>query len=504
MSHPRAHRAALAALFALCAGCPAEDAPNVRSPDAGRDAARVVPDASGTDVSDSRRDMSTDMPAADDGPDPDPLLCGNGARDPGESCDGDCPTGCTASDACVASTLRGSAESCTARCEHAAITACAAGDGCCPATCTSATDDDCAPACVPGDFASLLSTYTVADSAHSGPVFAAPLPSGDALVAFHDGGTIHVVEIGPDGTRRGTEHTTNGTRLYGLAAHAGGRAVLVSRGSDILALVAWSPAGAVEIDQTILGDVPHDVTENEWFGPLLRDGRLAWTGSAWATYNTVQRLWNDGIAHYGDTLRYYDATGARVNGGWGWGCSHSMEVRISHNGTRTGPVCLSDCYPSKGVHFSHREEQLWTDPAANCAGGYSTELGASVPVADGFWVMFAANDMRSSQDIGMGKVDNAGNLVGNLVWYTADAVADGSPNAAEYDAGELLVAWTSNGNDTYARANLSTGALIGTPATVAGGELATASDFFRFPNADVGWAFSAGGNVGLAVMAACP
>lgn len=433
-------------------------------------------------------------------------MCGNGVVESGEQCDGNCPSSCAAPNACTVSTLVGDAMTCDAMCMDSAITSCTNGDGCCPAACTDANDDDCPPstACTPGDWATLLSTHPISSSTHSGPVFAAPLSSGGALVAFHDAGAIHIVEVNADGSRTGVEHTTSGTRLYGLAAHDGGRAVLVSRGTDILALVAFSPAGATQIDQTILGDVPHDVTNNEWFGSLLRQGRLTWTGSSWATYNTVQRLWSDGIAHYGDTLRYYDANGARLGGGWGWGCSHSMEVRISHNGTRTGPVCLSDCYPSKGVHFNHNDEKLYSDPASNCAGGYSTELGASVPASDGFWVLFGANDMRSSQDVAIAKIDNSANNTSGLIWYTADAVADSEPNAAQYGTSELLVAWKSGANDTFLRADFSTGAAIGSSATRAGDVVDTASDFFTFPNGDVGWAYSDGTGVSLAVVEACP
>ena len=430
-------------------------------------------------------------------------VCGNGVVEPSETCDGNCPAICTAPNACTTSTLTGAGATCDAACVETPITSCTDGDGCCPTSCTNANDDDCPPACTPGNFASLLTTSAISNSSHSGPVFAAPLSDGTALVAFHGGGTIHVVQVTATGTRTGTEYTTTGTRLYGLAAHDNGRAVLVSRGSDELALVAWDAAGNQDFDITILGNVPHDVVGNEWFGALLRQGRITWTGNAWATYNTVQRLWSDMIAHYGDTLRYYDADGNQLGGGWGWGCSHSMEVRISHNGSRTGPVCLSDCFPQKGVHFSHNQEQLYTDPAANCGGVYTTELGASVPVAGGFWVLFAANDNRQSQDVALAMVNNSGNQVGSLIWFTDDNAADADPNAALYGT-ELLVAWEAGGTDTYVRADASTGAMLGTPMTLSGGDLGTASDFFTFPNGNAGWAFSAGGDVHLAVMDACP
>lgn len=93
-------------------------------------------------------------PEADGGSDPVAIpSCGNGALDPGETCDpaitsgeGACPA-CTSTDACRPRTLEGSAESCSARCIEAPVTSCVAGDGCCPAGCRSTTDGDCPVAC---------------------------------------------------------------------------------------------------------------------------------------------------------------------------------------------------------------------------------------------------------------------------------------------------------------------------------------------------------------------
>lgn len=68
--------------------------------------------------------------------------CGDGVVEGPEKCDGDCPTSCP-EDACAASTLEGSADDCSAECvAGTAITACADGDGCCPADCAG-MDDDC-------------------------------------------------------------------------------------------------------------------------------------------------------------------------------------------------------------------------------------------------------------------------------------------------------------------------------------------------------------------------
>ncbi len=80
--------------------------------------------------------------------------CGNGVLDADEQCDpaivsggGACPEGCTSADACLARTLAGNADDCTARCEEATITECRGGDGCCPAGCRSNSDGDCPVAC---------------------------------------------------------------------------------------------------------------------------------------------------------------------------------------------------------------------------------------------------------------------------------------------------------------------------------------------------------------------
>lgn len=73
-------------------------------------------------------------------------VCGDGVVDDGEHCDGDCPTACGASSACVTATLDGAAATCDARCVDAPVTACVSGDGCCPSGCGAGEDADCAPA----------------------------------------------------------------------------------------------------------------------------------------------------------------------------------------------------------------------------------------------------------------------------------------------------------------------------------------------------------------------
>lgn len=89
----------------------------------------------------------------DDGTDPD--VCGDGVVSGTETCDpaiaagspGACPTSCNDGIACTTDVLMGSAGSCDATCSATPITACTAGDSCCPSGCTSETDTDCS--CTP-------------------------------------------------------------------------------------------------------------------------------------------------------------------------------------------------------------------------------------------------------------------------------------------------------------------------------------------------------------------
>jgi hypothetical protein len=72
-----------------------------------------------------------------------PISCGNGMLDPGETCDGNCPTACFNSNPCIDVALVGSATTCNAKCEQIEQKACAGGDGCCPSGCSTAVDSDC-------------------------------------------------------------------------------------------------------------------------------------------------------------------------------------------------------------------------------------------------------------------------------------------------------------------------------------------------------------------------
>lgn len=355
--------------------------------------------------------------------------------------------------------------------------------------------------CGSGDLASRLSVTRVTGVSARAPLFGTAMRGGGAAAAFGGGGGITIQTLAGDGSRFGAPLTVEGSEVWGFDTSADTFGVIAARGSDALYLVGVGHDGAPRFSQRLLGEAPHDVTNNEWFGALIRYGRLRYTGTDWAAYYTVNRLWPDGIAHYGDQLRTFGNDGAPRDTLWDWGCSHSMEVRIEHNGTRLGPVCSSDCYPSKGVHFDHRTAQLYTDEmGSNCAGGYGTSLGGVVPMTDGFWVSFTATDMRGSHDVAIARVGNDGRADAPI-WLTTDAVRDGSVHAARYGAG-FVVAWSAGSTDRIARFDAA-GAMLEGPLDVPAADLGSASDFFVLEGGDVGWIAAPGGELALARLRAC-
>src|SRR6185503_1768574 len=112
-------------------------------------------------------------------------------------------------------------------------------------------------------------------------------------------------------------------------------------------------------------------------------GRLAWSGTQYAAY--FGQTGNHGSAgnHQGDQYRLVSPAGA-VSGGWDWGCSHSLDERLVHNGTAWAPVCGSDTYPGAGIWFNNRGK-ISDEPSITNVGGVA-KLGGLVPATDGFYM----------------------------------------------------------------------------------------------------------------------
>jgi cysteine-rich repeat protein len=117
-----------------------------------------------------------------------PVVCGNGLLELGELCDaaivagaGACPESCDDGAACTSDVLVGPG-TCSAACVSTEITAPAAGDGCCPAGATVATDADCSPFCGDG----VLTAGEVCDVGIASGAGSCPASCDDAEVCTRD------------------------------------------------------------------------------------------------------------------------------------------------------------------------------------------------------------------------------------------------------------------------------------------------------------------------------
>ena len=73
--------------------------------------------------------------------------CGNGVVEPGERCDGNCPSLCNDGNSCTTDVRTGAEDTCSTYCQYSPIEGCSGDDGCCPAGCTWETDPDCSNSC---------------------------------------------------------------------------------------------------------------------------------------------------------------------------------------------------------------------------------------------------------------------------------------------------------------------------------------------------------------------
>ncbi len=215
--------------------------------------------------------------------------CGDAVVTAPETCDtaieagspGACPTGCDDRVACTGDRLTGAA--CAATCEHPLIASCAAGDGCCPASCSEASDADC------------------------GALWA--LQVGNAgvglfdLVATPDGGFLLVGRVDV-----GTSFDLLVMRLDGTSAVLWQRAL--STEYSAVARAALMTAAGDFVVAGAYADGPTSAYNDAWLVKLDGDGNVLW-----------QRRYGGGAADVVEAL-VARSDGSLVLGGW----THSFSL----------------------------------------------------------------------------------------------------------------------------------------------------------------------------------
>ena len=316
--------------------------------------------------------------------------------------------------------------------------------------------------------------------------------AGSASVVAWAGsdGNIHVTKLDAVDQRIGDDLVVAGTQVFGIAATANDVALLVSRAPDFMTFVKVDSSGAVLSETNLVGGGDHQVEGTEWFGEFAQTGRLArLADGSYAAYHALHRRWPDGIGHQGDTLRLFDPSGAPAGAGWGWGCSHSMDQRLAAGPAGLVPVCISDCYPGKGIYFDHDAALITDDPGANCAGGYATTLGGLVATSSGFFLVYGDD----TQVAHLGAFSATGQPISDRTLAVA-----GSSRLALYDDGMLLGA--SAGGTTLQRLD-ATGADLAAPASIA--TPLPDADFESRTDGEVAWAVATGATLEVVRVRVC-
>lgn len=214
-------------------------------------------------------------------------------------------------------------------------------------------------------------------------------PDGSVRVAWPAADGVHVTPLtaalgrsGPDTVVRGTQE------VGGLVAHDDGFALLTrvpdsNKWGDTAAALFRYRNGALAFSTRLTGAASNDTA------PVL-DSQLKWNGSEYGAYFVVHGAGGFADGHYGDKLAYVGPSGARLSGGWDWGCSHNEGIALYPE--QSGPftsLCLDDwrsgLFVSTGIGAPDvapvvQREQCW---AGYCGGSYPGNAGDLVKSASG-------------------------------------------------------------------------------------------------------------------------
>jgi hypothetical protein len=321
------------------------------------------------------------------------------------------------------------------------------------------------------------------------PVILSPLPDGSAKVAWSDAnGQIHITPLDLEDGRGGADLLAGKSEVRGFVAHDDGAALLRGEPDDMW-LVRFDKAGKKIFEKQLVGTKAQNVIGSKWIDDWGHEGRLVWSGSQYGAYFGHTQLFgaNDD-KHQGDLFWLFDEQGDKMSGGWDWGCSHSLDLRLAHNGERFGPVCLSDAFPKPpGIYFSARQ-QVRHEPSGDGRGGSDARLGGLVPVSDGFVLTFISREDRASADVGLVHISSEGEE-GPVVWLTdTPEVDESSAHLARYGRG-FLAGWVSS-DSRSTLAVLDAGYRIVEGPVSIQAAFGERDDWMNFANGDAGWAYA--------------
>lgn len=344
------------------------------------------------------------------------------------------------------------------------------------------------------------------------PMLLAPRADNSSLLGYREAASENLSVVELDGNDRvtGTLFRTEGLEAHALLAHDDGAAfVVVREDPDIfspefcrggpgnlapcgsLELVRFDSAGRVTMSATLtdkLNVADEGALFIYWFE---HTARMAWADDTYGVYFRSARTipTASGLTpRPGDTLRFVDSAGTRLDRGWDFGCIPSWSVRIAHNGVWAA-VCHGETPNAHRLVILDGEEQRQLLFLEGIAPAYRA-LGGLTTYEDDFWLsylqrsgnLFELHLVRVTQDPTV-KVDQIIEAAVDLDYETGYVFRTYHATLGD----SLLLGWKSADRLVLARADIDTGELIEGPV-VTDAPIDHFVEFMSFPNGDVGWA----------------
>ncbi|MFJ9894488.1 hypothetical protein ACIQPR_14335 [Streptomyces sp. NPDC091280] len=296
-------------------------------------------------------------------------------------------------------------------------------------------------------------------------------PNGTLRVAWPAADGVHVTPLTAAGTRSGADTVVKGAKeVGGLVAHNDGFALLTrvadtNKWKETAAAIIRYTNGRQTFRTKLTGTASHDTS------PGL-DGQLTWNGTKYGAYFVVHGAGGFADGHFGDKLAYVSAKGAKLSGGWSWGCSHNEGIALHAETTGAfTSLCFDDwrsgLFVSTGIGAPDvapvvQREQCW---AGYCGGTFPGRTGDLVKSASGrYATAFASRGAASAKknaadssgrgwtvtprtsthQVAVAFMANRNSGPGKAVYLTSAAGTENvNVHIAPYGKDRLLVSWES-------------------------------------------------------------
>ncbi|WP_262056364.1 hypothetical protein [Streptomyces sp. STR69] len=296
-------------------------------------------------------------------------------------------------------------------------------------------------------------------------------PNGTLRVAWPAADGVHVTPLNAAGVRSGADTVVKGAKeVGGLVAHNDGFALLTrvadtNKWKETAAAIIRYTNGKQTFRTKLTGTASNDTS------PGL-DGQLTWNGSKYGAYFVVHGAGGFADGHFGDKLAYISAKGAKLSGGWSWGCSHNEGIALHAETTGAfTSLCFDDwrsgLFVSTGIGAPDvapvvQREQCW---AGYCGGTFPGRTGDLVKSASGryataFASRGAASAKKNSADssgrgwtvtpktsthqVAVAFMANRNSGPGKAIYLTSAAGTENvNVHIAPYGKDRLLVSWES-------------------------------------------------------------